>query len=620
MTVSNLARMTSALLASLLIASACITLLFDGRTTSLDMASFKASAGPSLIYGTPLAILAAIGTETLRLRQLSVQLLLSLTVILLTALLLVGAQSLDAPAFTQDVWHSFVLLITAGFSGLAYWLIWGRLAGWRGDSVERAEQTVIKAFAAAGAPAEFNHCWVCLAGWLALTLPTFIALGWGCISLSGLEARLLAEVEAQGNQILKRSGRAWATFAIVDDRGVLLGLAPSKKDMIAAHDELRKSLVAVTGIPGVVASIDNNADVQATTGADRQNGDVEPPAKIENPRPVPVEPAPAAVSRGGGQEATKAAQGDQATSDNAPSAALRDSDGPRAAREAAETAVADAATEDSWVDRTQSDPPPCGSDHLATIKSSVILFERQRYDIARSYDGEFERLADSAIACAPWAILISGHADPRGDNLFNERLSRLRAITARQKLIDLGVSADLLVAKRANSATEFAYSNEEAALRWRVDFGLVRPSEISRDATQDPGERVRNCESDLSDLMTRSIVHFPPGSARVSAESIGLVNDLAKAIHLCGSVIITVEGHTDKIGTAEQNQQLSEVRATSVRLLLVEAGVDPTRVMTRGFASEQPYQRGNTAEAYALNRRIEFKVSGKFTSDNTGGP
>ena len=99
-----------------------------------------------------------------------------------------------------------------------------------------------------------------------------------------------------------------------------------------------------------------------------------------------------------------------------------------------------------------------------------------------------------------------------------------------------------------------------------------------------------------------------------------MIKKLATAIQTCGSVIVTVEGHTDKLGGANYNQGLSEQRAKAVRDALAASGADQTRLAARGFASSRPHDTADTAEAFALNRRIEFKVSGKFAANATRGP
>ena len=175
-----------------------------------------------------------------------------------------------------------------------------------------------------------------------------------------------------------------------------------------------------------------------------------------------------------------------------------------------------------------------------------------------------------------------------------------------------------------SAATAFAFHNgagqEARAVDRKAEFRFLEASEISRDAKLNPEERATTCESDLAGIMERSTIYFATGSARIGEDSTGLITDLASAIVKCGSVIVTVEGHTDRTGDINYNQGLSETRANAVREARVTAGANPTRVATRGFAATRPQDPAATAAAFALNRRIEFKVSGKFTSTNTGGP
>ncbi len=218
---------------------------------------------------------------------------------------------------------------------------------------------------------------------------------------------------------------------------------------------------------------------------------------------------------------------------------------------------------------------------------------------------------------------MTGYASADGDSLFNRALGLQRAEAVRDGLVARGVAATLVLAA-AGGVSQVADATEaghvQRALNRRTEFRLLEAAEVSRDATLGPDERATTCEGELVEIMAHSIVHFPTASSRVSEESLGLIRKLAGAIEKCGSVIVTVEGHTDKIGGLVYNQSLSEARANAVREALAVAGANPTRLAARGFASSRPYDAGETAEAYALNRRIEFRVSGKFTSTTTGGP
>jgi OOP family OmpA-OmpF porin len=74
-------------------------------------------------------------------------------------------------------------------------------------------------------------------------------------------------------------------------------------------------------------------------------------------------------------------------------------------------------------------------------------------------------------------------------------------------------------------------------------------------------------------------------------------------------VMITV-GHTDAVGSADYNQQLSVRRAEAVKAYLVSTGIDMTRVYTEGKGKTQPVGDNGTAAGRASNRRVTVEVVG----------
>jgi chemotaxis protein MotB len=79
--------------------------------------------------------------------------------------------------------------------------------------------------------------------------------------------------------------------------------------------------------------------------------------------------------------------------------------------------------------------------------------------------------------------------------------------------------------------------------------------------------------------------------------------------------ILRIDGHTDNIpvggrGRYRDNWELSQGRALSVVKYLVEReNVPPARLAATGFGEFQPIDDGDTPEALARNRRIEFKFT-----------
>jgi outer membrane protein OmpA-like peptidoglycan-associated protein len=73
---------------------------------------------------------------------------------------------------------------------------------------------------------------------------------------------------------------------------------------------------------------------------------------------------------------------------------------------------------------------------------------------------------------------------------------------------------------------------------------------------------------------------------------------------------VTVEGHTDEVGTPDYNQRLSERRAQAVSAYFVVKGVDRARLTVRGFGALRPVAPNDTEEHRRQNRRVEIVIDG----------
>jgi OOP family OmpA-OmpF porin len=71
---------------------------------------------------------------------------------------------------------------------------------------------------------------------------------------------------------------------------------------------------------------------------------------------------------------------------------------------------------------------------------------------------------------------------------------------------------------------------------------------------------------------------------------------------------VALKGHTDNVGNAAKNTQLSKQRAEAVKNYLVSKGVSASVIQTYGFGSTQPIATNNTPEGRAQNRRVEIEV------------
>ena len=129
--------------------------------------------------------------------------------------------------------------------------------------------------------------------------------------------------------------------------------------------------------------------------------------------------------------------------------------------------------------------------------------------------------------------------------------------------------------------------------------------------------------STRSDLGMRLDIKFDYNSDRIRTESYSSLDDIAEYMKSSQqqNVKFIIEGHTDERGTAEYNKTLSQRRAESTKRYLVEKhGIDPDRLITRGFGEERPLNRAHNEQAWAKNRRVMLKAESMNNTEVTLSP
>ncbi|GAB2965735.1 hypothetical protein GCM10027048_39600 [Hymenobacter coalescens] len=106
-------------------------------------------------------------------------------------------------------------------------------------------------------------------------------------------------------------------------------------------------------------------------------------------------------------------------------------------------------------------------------------------------------------------------------------------------------------------------------------------------------------------------VQFAQGQAVLLASSGPALDQLVTLLTQNPGITIELRGHTDNVGDPRKNVVLSEQRVAAVKAYLVERGIAPARITGVGLGGAEPRASNAREATRQLNRRVEFRVTGR---------
>jgi outer membrane protein OmpA-like peptidoglycan-associated protein len=103
-------------------------------------------------------------------------------------------------------------------------------------------------------------------------------------------------------------------------------------------------------------------------------------------------------------------------------------------------------------------------------------------------------------------------------------------------------------------------------------------------------------------------IEFDTGRATLTSRGIKQLNEVIDNLAVSG-LVVEVRGHTDSVGSAEANQQLSKARAEAVKRYIAtnaSSTFPENRLRTKGYGDSDPIADNKTADGRAQNRRVEI--------------
>ncbi|RKY29863.1 MAG: peptidoglycan-associated lipoprotein Pal [Candidatus Omnitrophota bacterium] len=133
-----------------------------------------------------------------------------------------------------------------------------------------------------------------------------------------------------------------------------------------------------------------------------------------------------------------------------------------------------------------------------------------------------------------------------------------------------------------------------------VKKGEVPPEKLP------PEKEIKKAGGELTKIFKN--IYFDFDKYNLKEDAIKTLKEIGNYLRKHSDVKILIEGHCDERGTREYNLVLGEQRALSARNFLINYGISPKRIYTVSYGEDKPADPRHCEEAWAKNRRCEFKI------------
>ncbi|WXB20326.1 OmpA family protein [Pendulispora albinea] len=106
-------------------------------------------------------------------------------------------------------------------------------------------------------------------------------------------------------------------------------------------------------------------------------------------------------------------------------------------------------------------------------------------------------------------------------------------------------------------------------------------------------------------------LHFDVNARNPNDEAGTELDAVAALLTSNPALHVNIDGHSDRNGTANYNDQLSRARADAVAEALMRRGIARSRIVTLGHGARAPVDKGTDLESFARNRRVEVRIEGR---------
>ncbi len=259
------------------------------------------------------------------------------------------------------------------------------------------------------------------------------------------------------------------------------------------------------------------------------------------------------------------------------------------------------------------------------ITGGVDIFSNYSLDLKARTDGEKITLTGQVRSEAQRKRLVFAATEAVGDRNVIDQLTMHKSTSGSSQSMtqvesiaavisrfapgiegDVSLKGDELVIN-ADAGSEAVRQYLLSATASARSAGLNVTENIELQLTLDESEAL---QAELDQLINevRATVVFSSGQSDLSEDAMQTLDKVADRIKSYTGLLIEIEGHTDDVGRANVNEQLSQTRANAVRAYLAQNSIDGNRLIAVGYGHRKPLEENDTAEGRQANRRVHFTV------------
>jgi outer membrane protein OmpA-like peptidoglycan-associated protein len=209
-----------------------------------------------------------------------------------------------------------------------------------------------------------------------------------------------------------------------------------------------------------------------------------------------------------------------------------------------------------------------GTDHEVVVEGKIVHLQYAQPDDATANSGlKVQRNYINALTTDGWTIIDMPEGGVTAKQIKN----------GKERWVELGGNGgsiyDLILAEKAGMAQSVVTADDMGTV-------LNRDGRISLQ------------------------INFDTAKASIRTDSQPIIQQIVATMKANTTLKLSVEGHTDNVGTPQSNKTLSLARAQAVVTAVSNAGVVAARMTPVGYGQEQPVADNGTEQGRAQNRRV----------------